>query len=204
VTPDGADPEIVLVRHATTADTRAGRFSGPEPTPLDDRGRAQADALRDRLGARTFDQVLVSPIARARETATRAGLADRDGRIEPVDALVEWRYGELLGRRNAEVRAEDPSWELWATGAPGGEAPTDVERRLAPVLDRLRTAPADVAVVSHGHVLRALVAGWLGLPLASAGALVIDPASVTELGRRHGRPALITLNDRSHVPGDAR
>ena len=186
----------MLVRHATTADTRAGLLSGHEPTPLDEPGRAQADALGARLAGRSFDLVLVSPVARAWETAERAGLADR---AEPVDALVEWRYGDLGGRRSAAVRDEDPTWQLWTDGAPGGEAPDDVEHRLRPVLERLATATGDAVVVSHGHVLRALVVAWLGLPLASAGALVIDPASISVLGSRHGRPALVTLNDRAHL-----
>jgi broad specificity phosphatase PhoE len=188
--------EIVLVRHATTADTRAGLLSGHEPTPLDERGREQAGAIGVRLGRRSFDHVLVSPVARAWETAERAGLATD---AEAVDALVEWRYGDLLGRRSADVRAEDPAWALWTDGAPGGERPADVEDRLRPVLARLSGAAGDLLVVSHGHVLRALVVGWLDLPLASAGGLVIDPGSITVLGRRHGRAALVSLNDRTHL-----
>jgi probable phosphoglycerate mutase len=200
--PQPARPrEVVLVRHATTADTRAGLLSGHEPTPLDDRGRAQAERIGTRLQDRRFEQVLVSPVARARETATLARLA---GPTEVDDALAEWRYGELAGRRSADVRAADPDWRLWDHGAPGGERPAEVEARLRPVLDRLRVpAGGDVVVVSHGHVLRALIVGWLGLPVTDAGALVVDPASVSVLGVRHGRPALVLLNDRSHLLPDA-
>ena len=61
-----------------------------------------------------------------------------------------------------------------------------------------------VVVVSHGHLLRAVVVAWLGLPIAAAGALVLDPASISVLGHRHGRPALVQLNDRSHLPADLR
>lgn len=191
-----ASPTIVLVRHATTAHTRAGRFSGHEPTPLDAPGRLQADRLAERLRPWTFGQVLVSPVARARETADRAGLGTQ---ADVVDALAEWRYGDLVGRPGPEVRAENPGWELWTDGAPGGESPTDIESRLQPVLTRLRAASDDVAIVSHGHLLRALIVAWLGLPIAQAGALAVDPASVTVLGHQHGRPALLALNDRSHL-----
>jgi len=51
-------------------------------------------------------------------------------------------------------------------------------------------------------VLRALVVAWLSLPLPTAGGMVIDPASITILSRRHGRPALVSLNERSHLVGD--
>jgi probable phosphoglycerate mutase len=53
-------------------------------------------------------------------------------------------------------------------------------------------------------VLRVLVARWLGLPVTAAGAFVIDPASITTLGRRHGRPVVVTLNDRAHLAEDLR
>lgn len=198
LTGGSAGAEIVLVRHATTADTRAGLFSGRGPTPLDEPGRAQADALRQPLAGRTFALALVSPVARAWETATRAGVLD--GPHDAADALVEWDYGDLAGRRNTDVRADDPAWALWVDGAPAGEGPDDVVARVEPVLRQLADAAGDVVVVSHGHVLRVLIAGWLGLPVADAGAFVVDPASITTLGRRHGRAVLVGLNDRSHLP----
>ena len=197
---DGTHREIVLVRHATTVDTRAGLLSGHEPTPLDERGRRQAAAIGRRGGDRPFGSVLVSPVERARETAVRAGLGPD---AELVDELAEWRYGDLGGRRSADVRAEDPDWALWTHGAPGGESPAAVADRVGAVVARLQAADADVVVVSHGHVLRALIVTWLGLPLAEAGALVLDPASVSVLGERHGRSVVSALNDRSHLPPDA-
>ena len=194
--------EIVLIRHATTADTRAGLFSGHGPTPLDERGAAQADALGVRLAPRSFALALISPVARTWETAARAGLLDHEH--EAADALVEWRYGALEGRRNTDVRDEDPSWSLWVDGAPGGEAPAEVAERVRPVLDRLARTAGDVVVVSHGHVLRVLIAGWLGLAVAEAGGFVVDPASVSVLGHRHGRPVVVALNDRAHLTADLR
>ena len=203
-TAGGAPREIVVVRHATTADTRAGLLSGHEATPLDDRGRRQAAAIGDRLRARAFGSILVSPVGRARETADRAGVG---ANAEVVDDLAEWRYGDLSGRRSADVRAEDPDWALWTHGAPGGESPAAAATRVGAVVDRLRSAEdhdRDALVVSHGHVLRALIVTWLGLPLAEAGALVLDPASISVLGERHGRAVVVALNDRSHLPPDAR
>ena len=199
-TAEGARPrEIVLVRHATTADTRAGLLSGHEATPLDERGRRQAAAIGGRLGSRTFGSILVSPVERARETAARAGL---DANAELVDDLAEWRYGDLGGRRSADVRAADPEWALWTHGAPGGESPAEIAARVGAAVDRMRLDDRDVLVISHGHVLRALIVTWLGLPLTEAGAFVLDPASISVLGERHGRGVVVALNDRSHLPPD--
>lgn len=192
------DNEIVLVRHGVTAETRTGRMSRNDDTPLDEGGRAQADAVGGALAGRTFDLVLASPVARAWETAERAGLSHR---AERCDAVVEWDYGRYAGRPTNDVRAERPGWNLFLDGAPGGESPADVEARLAPVLDRLRAATGDVAVFAHGHLLRALVACWLEIPLVHAGRFQVDPASITLLGRHRAMPALVGLNDRHHLAG---
>ena len=190
--------QIVLVRHAVTAETRTGRMSPNDATPLDEGGRAQADAVGVALAGRHFDLVLASPTARAWETAERAGLGDA---AEACDALVEWDYGAYVARRTDDVRAEVPGWNLFADGTPGGESPVDVAARLSPVIDRLRAARGDVAVVAHGHLLRALIACWLELPMVHAGRLVVDPASISVLGRHWSMPALVGLNDRHHLVG---
>jgi probable phosphoglycerate mutase len=190
--------EIVLVRHAVTAETRTGRMSANGSTPLDEGGRAQAAAVGARLAGRPFDLVLASPVARAWETAALAGLG---GAAEACDAVVEWDYGDYVGRPSEEIRAGSPGWNLFADGAPGGESPADVIRRLDPVLERLRAADGAVAVVSHGHLLRALIARWIDLPLAHAGRLMVDPASITVLGHHRAVPSLLVLNDRSHLVG---
>jgi len=150
MSPPAAAPvderEIVLVRHATTADTRGGLFSGHGPTPLDERGLAQADALGVRLARRSFALALVSPVARAWETAARAGLLDHEH--EAADALVEWGYGALEGRRNTDVRDEDPAWSLWVDGAPGGEAPAEVAERVP--FPQRRIGPSTSPIVPAG------------------------------------------------------
>lgn len=188
--------EIVLIRHAVTAETRTGRMSANGTTPLDEGGRAQAAAVGARLAGRHFDLVLASPVARAWETAALSGLGDQ---AEACEAVVEWDYGRYVGRPSDDIRAEAPGWNLFADGAPGGESPTDVLARLEPVLARLRAATGPVAVVSHGHLLRALIACWLDLPLQHAGRLVVDPASITVLGRHRAIPSLLLLNDRNHL-----
>lgn len=188
--------EIVLVRHATTAATRAGLLSGRDDTPLDAHGRRQAEALGQVLERSRFVEVLVSPVARAWQTLVLAGCADG---AEVVPALAEWDYGDLVGRTSADVRAGLPGWELWRDGAPGGESPDAVVERLAPVVERLRRLDADALVLAHNHVLRALVTGWLRRPVEQAGDLVVDPASISALGHRHGRPCVVRLNGTAHL-----
>ena len=59
--------EIVLLRHAEPEWVRSG-LNVDDP-PLTTRGGDQARLAAERLAAETFDEVLVSPLVRARQTA---------------------------------------------------------------------------------------------------------------------------------------
>jgi len=85
--------EVVLVRHGETGWSRSGRHTGRTDLPLTEKGCQQARAVGALLAGRRFGRVLVSPLARARETARLAGYA---GETEPD--LSEWDYGDCEGR----------------------------------------------------------------------------------------------------------
>jgi probable phosphoglycerate mutase len=127
--------ELVLVRHAETDWSRAGRHTGRTDIPLTAAGRAAAEALRARLADSSFERVLVSPLARARETCELTGLA---ARAEPRSDLQEWDYGDYEGLTTAEVQARRGDWSLWRDGCPGGERAADVGLRADRALDRPR------------------------------------------------------------------
>ena len=117
--------------------------------------------------------MLVSPLKRARETCELAGL----GAAAVVDSdLVEWNYGEYEGLTPAEIHERAPGWLLFTDGAPGGERPDDVGRRVDRVIARARAAPGNVVVFAHGHLLRVLAARWLGWPVAAGRHFLLDTA----------------------------
>jgi len=176
--------EVLLIRHGEPGWVREGR-SVDDP-PLTHRGRRQADALADRLAAEAVDEVWVSPLRRAQETA--APLAERLGlEARTFEWLAEigaprWDGTpvEVVERVFAETWTR-PLDELW-DGLPGGESFHDFHRR---VVDGLRahidglgivTASEDprlwnlvdperrVAVVAHGGTNATLIAHLLGIP----------------------------------------
>jgi broad specificity phosphatase PhoE len=169
--------ELWLLRHAETEWSRSGRHTGRSDIPLTDAGRDRARELRARIEDRTFALVLASPLSRARETAELAGL-----RPQLRDDLLEFDYGAYEGITTAEIREERPGWNLWRDGSPGGETADDVGARVDRVIDEAAQAGGDVAIVAHGHVLRALAARWVGQPAAFGGELMLDTGSVSVLG----------------------
>jgi broad specificity phosphatase PhoE len=169
--------EVWLLRHAETEWSRDGRHTGRTDVPLTDDGRHVARALRQRVAAHDFALVLSSPLSRARETAELAGL-------EPQlrDDLVEFDYGDYEGITTPQIRESRPDWYLWRDGSPNGETPDDVGRRVDRVIDEALGAGGDVALVAHGHVLRALAARWVEEPASFGGRLRLDTGTISVLG----------------------
>jgi broad specificity phosphatase PhoE len=184
--------EIVLIRHGETEWSANGRHTSTTDLPLTPRGEQQARALAPALAGRRFAAVLSSPRQRALRTAELAGL-----HVTAVDDnLVEWDYGAYEGRTTADIHTDDPDWNLWTDGAPGGESPHRVGARLDQVLDRARDLlhDGDVALVAHGHALRVAGARWAGLAASCGGLLRLDTATLSALGFEHARPVLNRWN----------
>ncbi|KAA0591883.1 putative phosphoglycerate mutase [Azospirillum lipoferum] len=177
---------FILVRHGShdrLGSVLCGRMAGVR---LSAQGRAEADALADRLSSQRLIAVLSSPLERAIETATP--IAERQGlplTIEP--ALNELDLGAWSGRRFEELHG-DPAWDLWnrarshgrpTPGETPGESMAEAQTRIAALLDRLRRAHPGgrLALVSHGDIIKAALAHAMGLPLDFHGRFEISPAS---------------------------
>lgn len=179
---------LVLIRHGETEWSAIGRHTSRTDLDLTAVGAHQALALAALLSGRTFAAVRCSPRQRALRTAELARLE-----VTEVTAdLAEWDYGVYEGLTLPEIHARDPQWSLWTDGAPGGETPEQVRVRVDRVLATPRAG--DVALVAHGHILRALAARWIGLSVADGARLGLDTASVSELGFEHDTPVLRRWN----------
>lgn len=184
--------EVVLVRHGETEWTLSGQHTGRTDIPLTEGGRREAEALRAVLRGRSFALVLTSPLRRAAETCRLAGLGD--GAV-PRDELREWDYGAYEGRKTIDIRKERPGWTLWRDGVPDGEAAAEVGARVDRVITELRAAAGDVAVFSHGHLLRVFAARWVGLDPGAGALFALDPATISVLGYERETPVIRLWNE---------
>ena len=124
--------ELVLVRHGEPEWVRDG-YNVADP-PLTARGHDQAAHLAERLADERFDEIYVSPLARARQTAVP--LLKRLGRDEVVEDWLEeirnpvWHGtpAERAEEAFAEERAR-PAHERW-DGLVGGESVRDFVARI--------------------------------------------------------------------------
>ncbi|GAA2755644.1 histidine phosphatase family protein [Actinopolymorpha rutila] len=185
-------PELWLARHGETEWSRDGRHTGKTDLPLTEAGERAAWALGDRLAGTSFDLVVTSPLARARETARLAGFGDR-AVVEPD--VREWDYGEYEGRTTPDIRTEVPGWSVWNDPVPGGESAEQVGARADRVIDRIREDVAERAlIVAHGHFLRVLGARWLGLSPRNGAHFLLDVATVSVLGWERETPTFDRWN----------
>ncbi len=171
--------DLLLIRHGETAWSASSKHTGLTDVPLTEKGEEQARTLSGRLAGLDVVASFVSPLQRARRTAELAGLTPD---VDPD--LVEWDNGLYEGRTTKEIRDDAPGWWLWTDGAPGGETWEQVQPRCERTLDRCvpLLERGDVALVGHGHSLRALAAVWLGLPASQGGLFTMEPARLSILG----------------------
>jgi probable phosphoglycerate mutase len=190
--------ELIVLRHGETQWSRDLRHTGRTDVPLTPAGEAAAAALAPALAARKVRATFTSPAQRAARTAALAGLADAT--TDPD--LQEWDYGGYEGRTTADIRSERPGWYLWRDGVvPGdaahpGETIAQVAVRADAVLARVTPllADGDVALVSHGHLLRVLTARWLRLEPAAGRLFRLDTGTLSTLGTEHDEPVISSWN----------
>jgi broad specificity phosphatase PhoE len=161
---------IFLARHGESDWNVEKRFQGHSDRPLTERGRKQAHALADLVGAEKIDAVYTSPLSRARETAeivaARAGLE-----AVALPELREVDTGSWSGLSRADVEARFPEgFARWRSGGSGWENGESYDEMAERVIGALRTIAENhpdgrVLVISHGGPIRAIHAAAEGLAI---------------------------------------
>ena len=201
--------KLLLIRHAAPAEDARGRCYGTLDIGLSPEGERQAAAVARSLADVELAAVCSSPARRAVDTARP--LAEAHGLDVVVhDDLGELDFGELEGRTYDEIAASQPDlYARWMTEPtavrfPGGESYDDLRRRAGRAVESLRDRREGetVAVVTHGGVVRAAVAGILGIPAERIFRLAIDHVSLTVVEWLAGEPIVQALNRRIVAAGD--
>jgi len=200
----------ILVRHGRTAANADGVLAGRTPgVHLDDTGRAQAAALGQRLAGLQLARIVSSPLERTLETAqeiARAQSRSPKPRVRRDKGLTECGYGEWTGRKLKDLTKH----KLWSTVQqhpsavmfPGGESMVEMQTRAIAAVRRWNAevqqevGPGGIWVaVSHGDVIKAVVADALGLHLDQFQRIVIGTAAVCVIEYTEHRPFVLHIND---------
>lgn len=207
-------PTLLLVRHGRTTANASGVLAGWTPgVLLDETGRAQAEALASRLAPVPLTTVVTSPLERCRQTTDAlVAVPGPKGTPRPrpeVDERVgECRYGDWTGQELKKL-AKDPLWKRVQAHpssvlfpGPHGESMTAMQARAVTAVhehdDRVRAEHGQDAVwvaVSHGDVIKSVLADALGMHLDAFQRLMVDPCSVSVVHYTPLRPFVSRLND---------
>jgi broad specificity phosphatase PhoE len=192
---------FLLIRHGAHtmgSQTVAGRSPQARLSPL---GRQQAEDTARRVAKLPIAAIYASPVVRAQETAEPlARLLNLP--VQTSDALAEIDFGEFAGRTLDALRPE-PLWQRWntyrsGTGCPGGELMLQTQSRIITEMLRLRQLHGNgqhVALVSHGDLVRAAVAYFLGIPLDLILRFEISLASVSVIALGDDGPWVLSVNN---------
>jgi len=206
---------VVLIRHGRTTANATGILAGRQGgVRLDERGVTQAAAVGTRLARVPLAGLVSSPLVRCRETAAAVRAAQlANGRpldteqLRPIleRGLIECDYGEWQGQ-SLKVLAKE---KLWATVQhhpsavefPGGESMRAMQARAVSAIrahdariEREVGAHAVWAAVSHGDLIKSILAEALGMHLDHFQRIHVDPASVSVIRFTPSRPYVLATN----------
>ena len=155
---------VYFVRHGQSVDNALPVFQSKE-SPLSELGRKQAEKIAHRISRISFEKLLSSPLARARETAE--AISKTTGKEpEYFELFVERKKPfSLYGKRHEDEKAKklDESWResLYASGprAEDGENFDDLIIRADEALNFLSNRKEEkIVLVTHGYFLRTMIA----------------------------------------------
>ncbi len=193
---------LYLIRHGQTEWNVSMRFQGQADIPLNETGHKQGAELGRYFARRTIDRIYTSDLQRAQETAAYIG------NVHQLEAAVlpelrEIAFGSWEGLTMPEIQTRFPvEADLWRHDParlqiPGGEVYADAQCRVCAAIRRIvaECLGRQVAVVSHGGVIRLVLAAFLGLDLSGIWRLGQDSAAINRLDfMAEGRVVLRQMN----------
>jgi probable phosphomutase (TIGR03848 family) len=198
---------VILVRHGRTTANATGLLAGRTPgVQLDDTGQDQAALAGRRLAAVPLVGVVSSPLERCRQTAQRILDLQTGSPATPIDdAITECDYGDWQGRTLTDLATES----LWpvvqnqpsAMTFPNGESMAAMQARSVAAIRRHDAAfeaehgPGAVWVaVSHGDIIKSVLADAYGMHLDLFQRITVGPASISIVRYGSSRPTVHATN----------
>jgi probable phosphomutase (TIGR03848 family) len=206
-------PTVILIRHGRTAANAAGVLAGWTPGVfLDATGAQQAQDLGQRLATVPLSAVLTSPLERCQGTAAavQAAAAPAVARADTQldERLGECHYGTWTGQELTTL-SKDPLWPVvqrhpsaMRFPGPDGESLAEMQHRAVSAIREhdariaQQHGPNSVwAAVSHGDVIKAILADALGLHLDGFQRIHVSPCSMSIVQYTETRPFIVRIND---------
>ena len=205
---------VVLIRHAHSQANLAGVLSGRRPNVhLSKDGIEQAKDLARRLGDFKPHEIRISPMERCLETISpwldkNNGLKANIPKPIIDHGLTEVDYGDWSGKK-LSVLSRNKLWSVVQNTPsqmyfPKGEGILEMQTRALQSIHNSidRKAKAPLVIVSHGDVIKSVVAACLGMHIDEFQRIIIDPSSISIIDFSLAKPRVLLLNDSRSVVTD--
>jgi probable phosphoglycerate mutase len=192
----------------------AGVLSGRRPNVhLSKEGIEQSKDLARRLGDFVPHQIRISPMERCLETITPWLIQSSESkakRPKPIvdQGLTEVDYGDWSGKK-LSVLSRHKLWSVVQNTPsqmyfPKGEGILEMQTRALQSIHKSidRKAKAPLVIVSHGDVIKSIVAASLGMHIDEFQRIIIDPSSISVIDFSLTKPRVLLLNDNRAVVTD--
>ena len=200
---------ILLLRHAHSTANDRGILAGRDKTVgLSKRGVEESHLVKEHLttlihSGFTIDRIVVSPLLRVRETIAPFLTSNQGIEVVRDSGLIEMDYGSWSGKK-LSLLSKRPLWEKIqqrpsAVRFPEGESFLEMAARSSEAVESLALPSKTTLFVSHGDVIKSIIAHHLGLHLDQFQRIAIEPASLSRISISSGRSTLISMNCIEHL-----
>lgn len=198
---------VILVRHGRTTANATGILAGrAEGVSLDETGTRQAAHTAERLASVPLAKIVSSPLERCQQTAQY--ISDQQASPSPIltaEDITECDYGVWQGNKLSDLAVQ----ELWskvqstpsAVAFPEGESMAGMQARAVAEIRRLDAqvesehgVQAVWVAVSHGDIIKSVLADALGMHLDLFQRINVGPASVSIIHYGSGAPRVHSVN----------
>ena len=197
---------LYLIRHGRQNSTLCN-----VDVELSAEGRTQAELLRDRFKSYPIDAIYSSNLIRAKQTAEILNQAF-DLPVQVRENLKEISFGLMTGMTEQYIDEHFHDFKieqyklLSDLPYPGGENGKAVYERVMPVItELLQSGSRNMLIVTHGGVIRALLAALIGRTQAERFlfAVSLENTGITQLiyNPENERFYLERFNDCAHLEG---
>ncbi len=195
--------KIYLIRHGETDSNKGHRFQGRINLPLNAKGIEQAGMLAEYMQHLRLDAIYCSSMLRACMTAAPLAMS-KNMAYHPLDLLQEVSFGEWEGLEYGEISRRWPKEMEDFLSRPGewippkGESFYDVEQRCRTAFEKIFSNEGhekNIAIVSHGGIIRVQLCMILGIPLNNLWKLSVHNASISTINDWQGNMIAEVIND---------
>lgn len=192
-------PIVYMLRHAQSVANTKGILAGQDDSvELSKEGFKQAKALSPYLSSIKFAKIYSSPLTRCLQTIAPFMQSNQKIDFQISQELIEMDYGVWSGKR-LSVLSKDRKWRIVQQKPstftfPEGESFRQMRKRVDNLILRLSKEKGPILLVTHGDIIKMILASSLSLPIDRFQSFVAEPASISTINIEKNSATVLQSN----------